>query len=90
MPRTLAAGTALAVVLSLAPVATGSEQPEEATSSVDTMSSTEKGSPAAQTVTVITMVIATAGLAFALAALVQGTAGILQLAPPPLPQLVQR
>ncbi|WP_157034394.1 hypothetical protein [Corynebacterium jeddahense] len=53
------------------------------------MSSTEKGSPAAQATTVVTSVLATAGVALVLAALVQGTARILSLAPPPLPRLPQ-
>lgn len=90
MRRALATCAALSVALTLVPSAAAEEQPVVKQSSVEQMSSTEKGSPAAQATTVVTSVLATAGVALVLAALVQGTARILSLAPPPLPRLPQR
>lgn len=83
MHRTLAAGAVLAVALSLTPFATGSEQPEDVPSSVDTMSSTEKGSPAATATHMVALLISTTGLVLTLAALTKGVADILQLTQPP-------
>lgn len=90
MRRKLAACTALSVAFTYVPAAAAEEQPVVKQSSVEQMSSTEKGSPAAQATTVVTSVLATAGVALVIAALVQGTAGVLQLAPPPLPRLPRR
>ena len=48
-----------------------------------TMSSTEKGSPAATATHMVAFVISTIGLVLTLAALTKGVANILQLTQPP-------
>lgn len=85
MQRLLAASAAVSVALALgtpAP-AMAEKQPTPETSSTITMSSTEKGSPAATATHMVAFVISTIGLVLTLAALAQGAANILRLTQPP-------
>ena len=85
MRRLLAASAAVSVVLALGvpASATAEKKPASETSSMVTMSSTEKGSPAATATHMVAFVISTIGLVLTLAALTKGVADILQLTQPP-------
>ena len=91
MQRLIAASAATSVVLTLgAPAsATAEEHSTPEVSSVATMSSTEKESPAATASHAVAFAISTIGLALALAALTQGAANILRPTMPPA-NLLQR
>ncbi|OEX98290.1 hypothetical protein A0K93_08530 [Corynebacterium sp. BCW_4722] len=79
---------AAAIGLSAIPAAAVEKPAEQGVT--ERLSSTDEGSPAANLTAVVNSLIAVVGLAFALAALVQGAATILGITPPPLPQLPTR
>lgn len=91
MQRLIATSAAISVVLTLGTPAsaTAEKHPTPGASSIATMSSTEKGSPAANATHTVAFVISTIGLVLALAALTQGLANILRPTTPPA-NLIQR